>query len=127
MEVTKQKRTLFEWQPEETVSSGLTPLLVPIGEEGASAAPHREDEDDEAVVGHETALPAPLSSQPTAEILEADRAARTEHRAPREACIQGHGRNADHMRLAAEQDHLIDTVSVNNAYSAQRVQTAELV
>ena len=63
---------------------------MPIGEEGAAAevAPHREDEDDEAAVGHETALPAPLSSQPTAEILEANRAARvqsTELRAKR-AC-----------------------------------------
>ena len=53
----------------------MNPLLVPIGEEGASSAPHREDENDEAAVGHETALPAPLSSQPTAEILEANRAA----------------------------------------------------
>ena len=48
---------------------------MPIGEEGVSASPHREDENDEAAVGHETALPAPLSSQPTTEILEANRAA----------------------------------------------------
>ena len=31
------------------------------------------------------------------------------------------------MRLTVEQEHVIDRVSVNNAYSVQRVQTAELV
>ena len=75
--VNKPIEDAIEWQPEKTVSSELNPLWVPIGEKGAAAeaAPHREDEDNEAALGHETALPAPLSSQPTAEILEADRAA----------------------------------------------------
>ena len=48
-----------------------------IGEKGAAAevVPRRVDENGEAAVGHETAFPAPLSSQPTAEILEANQAA----------------------------------------------------
>ena len=41
--------------------------------------------------------------------------------------MRGGGRNADHKRLTAEQDHVIDNVSVDNAPSGEHDQTAKLV
>ena len=72
-------------------------------------------------------VPAPLPSQPTARELEARRAALTLCRACCEGCVRGRGRNADHKRLAAEQDHMIDTVSVDNACFGEHDHTAKLV
>ena len=55
------------------------------------------------------------------------RVAYTPYRAWCEACVGGRGRNADHQRLAAEQDHAIDTVPVGQAFFGEHEQTAKLV
>ena len=44
-----------------------------------------------------------------------------------EACVRGRGRNADHKRLTAEQDHEIDAVSVDYAFFGAHGQTAKFV
>ena len=44
-----------------------------------------------------------------------------------EACVRGRGRNADHKRLASEQDHEIDAVSVDDAFFGAHGQTTKLV
>ena len=41
--------------------------------------------------------------------------------------MRGRGRNADHKRLAAEHDHAIDAVSVDDAFFGAHGQTAKLV
>ena len=52
---------------------------------------------------------------------------RTTYRAWCEACVRGRGRNADHKRTTAEQDHVVDTVSIDNAPFGECDQTAKLV
>ena len=49
------------------------------------------------------------------------------HRAWCEACVRGRGRNADHRRQAAEQDQVIDTMSVDYASFGEHDLTAEPV
>ena len=41
--------------------------------------------------------------------------------------MRGRGRNADHKRLAAEQDHVIDALSVDDAFFGAHGWTAKLV
>ena len=44
-----------------------------------------------------------------------------------EACVRGRGRNADHRRLAAESEHLMDTISIGYAFFGEKDQTAKPV
>ncbi len=59
------------------------------------------------------AIPAPVLRQPTAREAEARNIAHTPYRVRCEACVRGRGRNVDHTRLAAEGEHLIDSVSID--------------
>ena len=100
-----------------------------IHREGAAAetVAHHADEVDQTALEGTRAVPAPLPSVPIARELEAHRAAYTPHRAQCEACERGRGRNADHQRVAAEQDHAVDTASVDHAFFGEHEQTAKPV
>ena len=77
-------------------------------------AENHADEEDETAMEAAWAVLAPLSTQPTAR-----RVAHALRRAWCEACGRGRGRDAGHKRLAAEQDHLIDAVSVDHVFFAE--------
>ena len=107
-------------------------MWYPVAEaphEGAAAVTeaHHADEEDEAAMDGARAVPAPLPSPPTARVMEAYRVAHTLHRAWCEACMRERGRNADHKRLAAEQGHVMDTVSLDFAFFGEPGQTTKLV
>ena len=53
--------------------------------------------------------------------------ARTQYRAWCESCARERECNADHNRLAAEQDQVIDDVPVDYAFLGEHDQTAKLV
>ena len=55
------------------------------------------------------------------------RVAHPTYRAWCEACVREPGRDADHNRLAVEQDQVIDDVSVDYAFFGEHDQTAKLV
>ena len=73
------------------------------------------------------AVPAPLPTESTARELEALGVAPQTYSAWYEARLRGRGRNAGHKRLAAEQDHVSDTVSVDSEFFDEQDQTAKLV
>ena len=91
-----------------------------------TAAHHADDEDETAMEGARD-VPAPLPSQPTARELEAHLVVHTPCRAWCEACVRGRGRNAGHKQLAAKQDHVIDTVSVDYAFFGEHDLIANFV
>ena len=99
-------------------------------EEVDVAAAEKEEyaeENEEHGFEENRAVPARVPSQPTAREIEAHRAAHTQYRAWCEACVRGRGLNADHRRLAAESEHLIDTISIDYAFFGEKDQTAKPV
>ncbi len=72
-------------------------------------------------------IPAPVPGQPTAREVEAHNIAHKPYRAWCESCVRDRGRNADHKRLAAEREHLIDTVSIAYDFFGEQDQTAKPV
>ena len=67
------------------------------------------------------------SLTPTQEEVQAHAVSHTPYRAWCAACVQGRGRNADHRRLEAERQHLIDTVSVDYAFFGDHDERAKPV
>ena len=93
----------------------------------AEAAAHEAEENPEVGMEEARAVPAPIPNQPTAKEIETHNVAHTPYRAWCEACVRGRGRNADHKLLAAEGEHLVDTISVDYAFFGEQDLTAKPV
>ena len=118
----------------KNVIPGLNPLIapsheVPVAEashEGAAeTAAHHADEEDENSNGRSEGSSSTTSESADSSRVGGTSGGRTPYRAWCAASARGRRRNAEHKRLAAAQDHVIETVSVGRAFFGEPDQSAK--